>query len=611
MKNYLKDGYKEEIIIKSDDKYQISAGNDFLSKLKRMNDEFLSQYNKYEKEYKEFIKENKSSKNKVAFRPEILTRKSPLTIIDAKWGSGKTHFVEQLIKNIAADKLDEKEFKTAILIDAWKTSVSRNKTVDLFNQLKNLLLEIFPKENVQNLKKFFESASSIATDVVKHKSGIDFSKQSEVQKLTYKIEEEFKDIENKGTTLIFVDNIERVGRESWEVIKAISRLLMIKGFIVILPINLNKMHRAYEDVDENEQNPESAIEKYLDLKYFEFKQDYVGILEKQGIEGERALYFNKVLSVKHDESVLSVREAENRIVSTQIFKKRDHYESVILFQQNIWPANALFKDEILPEIKRYFAEQNENINLLKSSNENNKFSNITYLDNDVKEKIKNMNKGHDYLYGNLLNEIEYSEWLIKEYKEILPLVEKHNKQLFKLIYAAKEIHSELASSNEALEKSQLEIQDNYSTMNITKRALEEKKKNILDDESNYKKEFTKGNLKDLLSGNKNRILSIEEKINNCVVEQEELDRKYKQDKQKLENQKVEITKLNNNIAGLVKQLVTYNKVDDKTIKSIKRRYKDNVDSLISKAIEKVLNESYEELNERDANTIAEYLTKGE
>lgn len=42
-------------------------------------------------------------------------------------------------------------------------------------------------------------------------------------------------------TLVIIDNIERLDKDSWEIIKIIQKLQSLENFIFVLPINVNKL----------------------------------------------------------------------------------------------------------------------------------------------------------------------------------------------------------------------------------------------------------------------------------------------------------------------------------------------------------------------------------
>ncbi len=347
MVNYLKEGYKEKIIIKSEDKEQLEAGREFLENLRRLNDEFVSNLDKAQKEFNDFKKMG-VNKN-IIFKPEALTRKSPMTLIDAKWGSGKTYFVETLMKNMALNRFGEIPFKNAILIDAWKASMSKESVARLFKNIFESLGEIYPAGKKEKVMKFGELVFEYGKDYTKDRFKI---KQTELEGIEKSYEKGIKKIiKNNGTTIIFIDNIERVGRDAWDILKGISKLLVLRGLVVILPLNLQKMHKAYEEDFKNEDhrqsNVENPIEKYLDIKYFEFKQDYVGLLSKLGFQEEECEYYNMVLeTVDKYGQLLSVREVEKRIIGSGVLKFEDSEKRKTLFQNNIWSSEEVFKKDM-------------------------------------------------------------------------------------------------------------------------------------------------------------------------------------------------------------------------------------------------------------------------
>ena len=67
--------------------------------------EFIQQLEKYFLKFQARLNQEQAAwskwlnqANNVFIEPEKLAIKSPLTILDAPWGTGKTYFIEQLVK---------------------------------------------------------------------------------------------------------------------------------------------------------------------------------------------------------------------------------------------------------------------------------------------------------------------------------------------------------------------------------------------------------------------------------------------------------------------------------------------------------------------------------
>lgn len=430
MKNYLKEGYKEDIIIKADDVDQLEVGEIFLDKLWEMNKEFVKKVEKKEAEFQDFLNLKKDKRNEnILFTPEVLSKRSPMTVIDAKWGSGKTYFVETLLENMALGKFKNKHFKNAILIDAWKTSISKDAISELFAQLFEKLIKIYPKNKKDSIKEFAIQTYDIGSTIFKTRLG--YEKADEKMKNKYEIA-----INNlktsKSTTLIFIDNIERVGRDAWDILKGISKLLILKGFVIVLPINLEKMHKAYEEepIDQTQKNSstENSIEKYLDMKFFQFKQDYKGLLLKQGFSEEESDYFNSVLETKNEENkILSVREVENRIVGSEIIKQTSENNRKILFQECIWKSNDIFKQSIVDPCKNIIELFNTWYSDLNKMIRDMEFDTNHNISNNLSEKIEEFNNNLPLLkVNNVKNNIRILKERFKKYEKLIDEINNYN-----------------------------------------------------------------------------------------------------------------------------------------------------------------------------------------
>jgi len=88
-----------KIIINEDDKDLLSTCKNFIKFLENDYNDFLLDLSKNEKNLKKYL-----NHSDIIFTPEDIATKSPLTIIDAPWGSGKTYFIESLAKNIIVER---------------------------------------------------------------------------------------------------------------------------------------------------------------------------------------------------------------------------------------------------------------------------------------------------------------------------------------------------------------------------------------------------------------------------------------------------------------------------------------------------------------------------
>lgn len=98
-----------ELLITLEDKNLIEVSKKFLQELETKFKNFNREYEKYKKENEKYL----NNKNYV-FEPEKIVKVSPMTIIDAPWGTGKTFFIENLIKLLIDKKIKSKIFKKNI-----------------------------------------------------------------------------------------------------------------------------------------------------------------------------------------------------------------------------------------------------------------------------------------------------------------------------------------------------------------------------------------------------------------------------------------------------------------------------------------------------------------
>ncbi len=274
MKNFIPKKINSiELIAKSDDNELLKLSKFFIEKL---NDSVETYAKEIKKNIEEGTKLNKDiEKSYSYFVPEILNKQSPFTIIDAPWGSGKTYFIEHFAKNFISGKIDKKNFKNIIVLDVWQYANAKNIPDELILKICKVLIS--KNKNNEITKYLCKFASflifNVAENFIEKKLGIELnlneiklSKKDVISKLNTEIE----------STIIVLDNIERLGKYSWEILKALQKLSKINKFVFIMPMNLSYL----KDNVQQTIKTEYTIEKFIDLPYFNFKQDYLGFLKK-------------------------------------------------------------------------------------------------------------------------------------------------------------------------------------------------------------------------------------------------------------------------------------------------------------------------------------------
>lgn len=559
MKNYIKEGFKEDIIVEFNDLDLIKAGGEFINKLSYLNEEFVKDINKKEIEF-EKVKE-KGNKN-IRYMPEALTKRSPLTIIDAKWGSGKTYFIEKLMENMTFEKIDNHNFQSAILVDAWKMSLSSDPLTELMAEIVSNLLEIYPNDRKEYLKKFASWTYFTGKTIWKNRIGLN---PDDVNKADYVKALDKLSSKYKGYTLIFIDNLERVGREAWDILKAISKFLIVRGFVFVLPINLDKMYKVHEETRVSELENESVIEKYIDIKYFKFKQEYRGLLSNLGFELSDSKYYSNVLSEQNDASVLSIREIKKRIEGSGIVNVDDSDERKFLFQKNIWKSTKIYEPDLMDNIKILWDKMkdiNDHVNnvqrkmeivLINKYNRNSTSSIQRQDEHSARDKeiislVNEFNKSNTNLNKNTLpGKISSIKSKVNNWKELMSAISKYEKERKK--------------ESEMLER---EIDDVKEKIIFLQDDIENK--NIKIGEGKLKVARLDEELTSLESGHKGNNIShqayyqnIKKRYVNHNDEIEKLTNNLKMVMLELEEHKDSYIRLEGNLMSSKKVLVKYNK----------------------------------------------------
>lgn len=207
------------------------------------------------------------------------------------------------------------------------------------------------------------------------------------------------------TTLLIIDNIERMNEKSWEIIRTIQKLTILDNFIFLLPINKMVLNKNFE-----KKYSEWIIEKFINIPYYEFRQDFLGILKKYVINEEQRKFINEYLKTPINNKILTIRQLETNLEDLNI---KNNGDISCLRKISLFWNNNLKLNEIL--IRKFIQFKNSIINL----------ANL----------IKNENlKIEKYLYewtvynGNILT--NFSKELIKIDSEI---IEDFNKLKYKNI----------------------------------------------------------------------------------------------------------------------------------------------------------------------------------
>ncbi|CRX37085.1 / / hypothetical protein / 586887:588569 Forward [Candidatus Hepatoplasma crinochetorum] len=412
-------GYSIELIVKEDDFELIEVSKKFIKYIE-------IEYKKYKKKLKEEEERFKKylDKKNAYFSQEKLLKKSPLTILNAPWGSGKTFFIESFTKHFIDNKIIASKFKKIIILDAWKYSNSKNIPDEIMSELFYILSEKNTKNELKEkfIKLSINLFNATALSWINKfgymnfeniKKNIKEKKKGDIENLFINISKEIK------PTLVIFDNIERIGKYSWEIMKAIFKISQIDNLCFILPMNINKLN-------DNKKSNEYPIEKYVDLPIFEFKQDYLSFLQNNKVKNEEAILINNILNTEIDGKKLSIREVEQRFNANNILNDENYFSKMNKIINKIWESKIHVKKQFL---------NNENIeNLLfylKSLLNNfNEFKKTVLV---IKNLYLNIDKELDYLIKFIQEKnwdffIDYSDW-IKKYNEIINKIKECDKNI--------------------------------------------------------------------------------------------------------------------------------------------------------------------------------------
>ena len=364
--------------------------------------EFINQLWESYSDYKISLDKEKKAwqevlKAKTVFiEPEKLTARSPLTILDAPWGSGKTYFIEHLAKLFALSeettdskkkKLNKKGFVNLVVIDTWKFINSDVIVFDIVKKIYLIICQLITKTNQKVSKKIwtklawlFYSFMPIALLITNAALKLyfqdfpDFSveilaineaaqnKKKEKQKKLSKIDydKEITEISKQlEPTIIVFDNVERMGKQAWEIIKTIQKLAVFANFVFVLPMNKNKLTFG-QLVDQ--ENHEAVIDKYLTLGiYFELKQDYFGLLKKLKLPSEYIEIVTEILNDEINGSKLSIRTLENALKVNYVIKRfKTNKYCGLQSLKRIWPSKKI--DQLIFNDVQNFKKKLEEIN---------------------------------------------------------------------------------------------------------------------------------------------------------------------------------------------------------------------------------------------------------
>ncbi len=147
--------YSEKILISTNTIFKEKVG-EFLSNLNEKYIDFKKRLKSNESIWEKF-KEDTSNKGNVHIEPEQVSIKSPTTILNAPWGTGKTYFIEQIALNWNDEEIKKKrgKFENFIVIDTWKFTTIPDIISAIIKNIYVILCEIssINSQNKEHFKK--------------------------------------------------------------------------------------------------------------------------------------------------------------------------------------------------------------------------------------------------------------------------------------------------------------------------------------------------------------------------------------------------------------------------------------------------------------------------
>jgi hypothetical protein len=138
------------------------------------------------------------------------------------------------------------------------------------------------------------------TDIGKINEDEDF------EKLIKNIEEN-----NSQKTIVFFDNIERLGSSSLNVLKAIQKLSSFNFFCFIFPVYYEKLNNIAHGISGGIQGGEFPINKFINLSYFKLENNFIDLMKNNGFSDEFSIIINSFIVHESSENKLTIRQVKN------------------------------------------------------------------------------------------------------------------------------------------------------------------------------------------------------------------------------------------------------------------------------------------------------------
>lgn len=416
----------------NDDEAFLNANKMFLRDLKSLYISFKNSSDLFIKQWNEIWKNNKN----FDIVPEKNKYLSPITILDADWGSGKSYFIESLIKNCIEEKINlenECNFKRIIVIDLWdyinNDNMINDVVYDVYNKLvpntKKLMNKVLEWSS-KGLAISFSLCNIFTKDDISSNISLSLSSKFNKKNITNKVKKLKNHLKKIDKTILIFDNIERLEDKSIEIIKLIQKITNIDNLLVILLMNKKKFILNEE---------EGKIEKYITLgKYFFFKQDYLNLLLSNGINEEDAELINRLLKTKGlNKKFLSIRDVEYKLsIANRLnfYLNLSKYDGIIYLNKHIWSCENEIKEVIKKDfdsLQKLFSDfYKESSKIINSIfNIFPKYINHVFYNNITTEESEKINLFfHNYDYYKSIDILANKENIIEIRKIIENIIVK-------------------------------------------------------------------------------------------------------------------------------------------------------------------------------------------
>lgn len=350
---------------------------------------------------------------------EVATIKSPMTLFNGNWGSGKTFFIENFKHNFPGLNSDG-YFVEFLYIDAMEILEDSDVILQLIKMMSATDTE-FGSEVKKSLDKAglnpvvkgaVAAGSVLVAGLIEKITGVDVKEAYNTGKNVFDEANNntSNDCEIKlaGNTLIFIDNLERIGKESKKILKAVYKMRSIDNLFFVLISNVSKMQNIFNSQEES--NEEFPIYKFVNTSVFDFDQDYSSILIKNiaNISNDEKRIINNSLNNTDDGEQLSIRQFSRWTTESGFWKINSKLGRIKLI-------STLDNVDVKPEIKR---EYRDGIVSQKSSLEEICWDFIAKI-RIISDKFYNFgsNENFDYFQSKVFNS-ENHDWIERINNEI-------------------------------------------------------------------------------------------------------------------------------------------------------------------------------------------------